>query len=658
MKGMKISKLMVSMLLSVTCLAGCKWNGSSGNNNSSDPIYVDNGQSTTVDLPYQVVSDKYFVKSGETDYVIVIPENSDDILKTASQELRNFFNEATGVRPAVYTDADELPQGAKIISLGETKQLSERIEGGATPVSGGYRMVTDEEDLFIKGGDSYGTLWGVYDLLGYMFNYEFYKKDIYDIDHNVSELNFFTIDDTVTPNIPIRAGYSALSEYNSSITSLRYRLQSERTIAAGEFHNSFVVLDPAKYNNSNDPENYHPKWYTASVDQLCYTARGDANEYEKMTDTASEYFVEMLEAQPSKTYVFFQMQDTRTWCECTACKEAETKYQAKSAAMLIACQDIHEKIMADLSAKGDDRFIKVVPFLYHSTESLPVVLDQTTGEYKLSDPSLDFSGVAPMWANLSTKKHASAYQDEDNKAALIMLDKLNTAFDDFWVWDYGINFADYLLPFNVFSIMSEDFSLLEDYNVGFHMYQCDHSALNSTGFGALKLYLISELSWNSNQDVEELTDNFFNAVYGDGAESMKAIYDQYRALAAYNSVDHGETLAWDQSYSSETMLSKTYFPKGLLKAWLQELDSALQSIEYLKTADPLQYEIYEKNISADGIFVRYIYAMLYMEGDNDENVNFKIDLYRDVERLNFYQVSEGGGIWNLAVSLGISSYLG
>ena len=657
MKDRKIGKLMVAMLLSVTCLAGCKSNGGA-NNNSSDPIYIDNGQGTKEDLPYQIVSDKYFVKSGTTDYVIVIPENSDDILKTASQELRNFFNEATGIRPAVYTDVDELPNDVQIISLGQTKQFLERIEGGETPVSGGYRMVTDSEDLFIKGGDSYGTLWGVYDLLDYMFNYEFYKKDVYEIDHNVTELNFFTIDETVAPNIPIRAGYSALSEYNSSITSLRYRLQSERTITAGEFHNSFIVLDPAKYNNVEDSENYHPMWYTASVDQLCYTARGDENVYEEMIDTASEYFVGLLEAQPSKTHVFFQMQDTRTWCECTACKEAETKYQARSAAMLIACHDIHEKIMTKLSEKGDDRYIKVVPFLYHSTESLPVVLDSETGEYKLSDPSLDFSGVAPMWANLSTKKHASAYQDEDNKAALIMLDKLNVAFDDFWVWDYGINFADYLLPFNVFSIMSEDFSLLEDYNVGFHMYQCDHSAFNSTGFGALKLYLISELAWNANQDIEELTDNFFNAVYGDGAKAMKKIYDEYRALAAYNSVDHGETLAWSQTVYSETMLSKTYFPKGVVKAWLQDLDSALQSIEYLKTTNPLQYAIYEKNISADGIFARYIYARLYMESDTDENVNFKINLYRDVERLNFREVREGSGIWNLAVSLGIASYLG
>ena len=657
MKDRKIGKLMVAMLLSVTCLAGCKSNGGA-NNNSSDPIYVDNGQGTTEDLPYQIVSDKYFVKSGATDYVIVIPENSDDILKTASQELRNFFNEATGVRPAVYTDVDELPTDVQIISLGQTRQFAERIKGGEIPVSGGYRMVTDGEDVFIKGGDSYGALWGVYDLLGYMFDYEFYKKDVYEIDHNVTELNFFTIDETVAPNIPIRAGYSALSEYNSSITSLRYRLQSERTITAGEFHNSFIVLDPAKYNNVEDSENYHPMWYTASVDQLCYTARGDKNEYEEMTDAASEYFVELLETQPSKTHVFFQMQDTRTWCECTACKEAETKYQARSAAMLIACHDIHEKIMAKLSEKGDDRYIKVVPFLYHSTESLPVVLDGETGEYKLSDPSLDFSGVTPMWANLSTKKHASAYQDEDNKAALMMLDKLNVAFDDFWVWDYGVNFSDYLLPFNVFSIMSEDFSLLEDYNVGFHMYQCDHSAFNSTGFGALKLYLISELSWDANQDIEELTDNFFNAVYGDGAKAMKKIYDEYRVLAAYNSVDHGEILAWNQTVYAETMLNKTYFPKGVVKAWLQDLDAALQSIEYLKTTNPLQYEIYEKNISADGIFARYIYARLYMESDNDENVNFKINLYRDVERLNFHEVREGGGIWNLAVSLGIASYLG
>ena len=63
MKDRKIGKLMLAMLLSVTCLAGCKSNSGNTSDNSSDPIYIDNGQSTMEDLPYKIVADKYFVKN-------------------------------------------------------------------------------------------------------------------------------------------------------------------------------------------------------------------------------------------------------------------------------------------------------------------------------------------------------------------------------------------------------------------------------------------------------------------------------------------------------------------------------------------------------------------------------------------------------------------
>ncbi len=630
-------------------------------------VYVDNGnnqQQTTI--PYTFVSDKYFVKSGVTDYVIVVPAECSDEITTAAQELKSFFSEATGANPQIYGDDEALPTGAKYFSLGETTYAEENVVGGNGGVANqGYRLVTVGDNLYILGNGDHGVVYGVYDLLGFMFDYEFFREDIYRLNTGVSTLNFFTIDYKDAPDITYRVGYSALSEYNHGINAMRYRLRSEWEIVEGgigksnAIHNSLTVLDPALYNNSEDTENYHPKWYTPAVDQLCYTAGGDETERQAMIDTAVAQFMKYLVVNTTKTYVYFQMSDTMTWCSCAACKESKEKYNAQSAAMLQVCQGIHEGIVEQLSEMGDDRNIKVVPLLYHETENVPVVKDEATGEYKLSDPNLNFDGVTPMWANLSVKSHAYAWDDPINAVALDMLDQMNCAFEEFWVWDYGIDFKEYFLPYNVYNNLSGDFKLLEKYNIGLHLYQCDHTAFNSTGFGALKLYLISKLTWDADQDVEKLTDDFFKAVYGDGSVAMREIYDQYRVLATYNSVAHGETPAWNQSVYSTTMIKKEYYPKGVVKEWLELLDESMASIEYLKAIDEIAYNEYKFNIESEGIFVRYIYAMLYMTGTDSESINFKIDLYNDVNTLGFGQFRESAdsSLWPLAVTLGIDAYL-
>ncbi len=648
-------KAMLSLTL-VGCLtvgiAGC----SNGNDGDGKTIYVEGTEEELV-LNYTVVSDKYFIKSGQTDYVIVYPEDCDSVTLTAAQELRGFFQEATGTTPSLYHDGQELPENAKFFSLGNTKYAQANVADGNGGVENqGFRLVTVGDNVYVLGNGSHGVVYGVYELLEYMFHYEFFKEDVYNLDKNVSTLNFFTLDYKEAPDIDYRVGYSALSDYNSGIQAMRYRLRSEWELSVGGIHNSFTVLDPTVYNNPEDPSNYHPKWF--ATDQLCYTAQGDAAERQKMIDTAAEYFIDDLLANKTKTFVYFQMQDTHTWCGCGACEASKTQYNAESTAMLQVCQGIHEKLTEMLSAEGDTRNVKIVPLLYHATEDVPVVKDESTGEYKMSDPSLNFDGVCPMWANLSRKSHEYAWTHEQNSVALDMLDQMNVAFPEYWIWDYGVDFKDYLIPYNIFNNLGEDFKTLQKYNIGLHLYQCDHTAYNSTAFGALKLYLITQLTWDANQDIATLIDKFFKAAYGDAAPAIKGIYDSYQVLAAYNSVKHGDTPAWNHGVYSTTMVKEEYFPKGTVLEWLSLLDEAYAAIAPLETTDPEAYEKYMFSLDTESIFVRYIYAVLYVPGVDDESLDYKIALYNDINRLNFNAVAEQhNSIWTLAQKLKIDAYL-
>ncbi len=655
-------KRILSLLLSMVMICSLLLTGCQEQADETQPTQaqtvVEQESALTQELSYY--EDKWLVKEGISDYVIVQEASEQSIYTTASEELRKYFSEATGCALSIYVDGAEIPASKKIISLGETSYAKGKNMTGKGLSAESFRIVDVDDNIYIVGQSGHAVLWGVYKLMNLLVNYEFFKADCYSLDSNVLNLNLCDIDWTEEPEIAYSPGYHGLCNFGTGIKALRYRNRPVDDIATGgtdgNFHNSMVILDATVYNDPSKPETYHPNWYSTTADQLCYTARGDAAELEAMVETVADYFIPKLLEDPTISYVLFQIMDNRSWCSCSACTAMEAQYGAKSTSVLLMSKMLHSSIQEKLAAAEDDREIYVSPMLYNAIEDVPVAKDEETGEYKLTDPSLDFSGIVPLWAAMSAKVHAKPWQDEANAAAVEILNKLNCAFDSFWIWDYGVDFRDYFVPYNIFDNLEEDFQFLQQYNISLYLYQLDHVGSNCSAFGGLKAYLLSQLMWNADQDVEALTDKYFTYVYGDAAVEMREIYDSLLNLWEYNTLQHGETQPWDTGIYSTAMAKAEYYPRGVLREWLDLIDQAYEAIAPLKATNPGLYATYEYNIKMESIFVRYLYAVLYLTADNAENIEFKLALYQDVAD-NFYRVSEGGSTWDFAVTLGVDRWL-
>ena len=619
--------LVILSFASVSCSGG------------KNEIPVDDG-TKTISEEVETVAGEYIVRKGSCDYVIVTENAPSGDIQTAAAEFGTFFAEATGINLPVIQDKETTGKEKKIISLGSTSYA--RLALGSTGEDlgkGSYRVATKDKSAFVVGGSAADVLAGTYRLLKYMFGYKFYQDGVYEIAHDVKNLNYFKVDKTVNAAIPMRADYSGMNLYGSTIASKRLGLMEDYHITVGTHHNSLNVLDMKTYQEK------YPEWYATSGQQLCFTAHGDENKLNAMTDTVADYFVTQLmkEENLTKTYAAFSMMDVKkTWCECSACKAAEEKYGAKSGGMLVTCDRIGKRITEKLAGLGDDRTIKIVTLLYLDTENVPV--EEKGGKYVRNSNLGTLENVMPMWACITRKTHALPWSAPENASALDMLDRMNAAFDEFWVWDYGVNFGDYLMPFDTFNAMAEDMKILSGYNIGLYLYQLANSARNVTGFNSLKLYLLSELMVDPTLDVGELTDNYFVHAYGKGGEYMKKIYDEYRTLALYNSETHDDVPAWNQSIYSQTMLEEAYWKRGTLKRWLSYYEKALAAIGADGEADSSypanSVSKLERNIMTDGVFVRYIYGALYLRDSYDYNVEFKLKLYDDVQKLGFSHVKE------------------
>lgn len=640
--------LVILSFTSVSCSGG------------KNEIPVDDG-TKTISEEVETVADEYIVRKGSCDYVIVTENAPSGDIQTAAAEFGTFFAEATGINLPVIQDKETTGKEKKIISLGSTSYA--RLALGSTGEDlgkGSYRVATKDKSAFVVGGSAADVLAGTYRLLKYMFGYKFYQDGVYEIAHDVKNLNYFKVDKTVNAAIPMRADYSGMNLYGSTIASKRLGLMEDYHITVGTHHNSLNVLDMKTYQEK------YPEWYATSGQQLCFTAHGDENKLNAMTDTVADYFVTQLmkEENLTKTYAAFSMMDVKkTWCECSACKAAEEKYGAKSGGMLVTCDRIGKRITEKLAGLGDDRTIKIVTLLYLDTENVPV--EEKGGKYVRNSNLGALENVMPMWACITRKTHALPWSAPENASALDMLDRMNAAFDEFWVWDYGVNFGDYLMPFDTFNAMAEDMKILSGYNIGLYLYQLANSARNVTGFNSLKLYLLSELMVDPTLDVGELTDDYFVHAYGNGGEYMKKIYDEYRTLALYNSETHDDVPAWNQSIYSQTMLEEAYWKRGTLKRWLSYYEKALAAIGADGEADssyPANSAAkLERNIMTDGVFVRYIYGALYLRDSYDYNVEFKLKLYYDVQKLGFSHVKEQAdataNYWPLRETLDIGNYL-
>lgn len=629
---------------------------------SSATVRINDGKTET-EREFTPVSGEFIVKNGKSDYIIVTENDPEDELKTAASELKTFFAEATGITLKTVQDKETSGREKKIISLGATSYA--RIALGTLGEelgAGDYRIAAENGGIFVLGGSDSGVIWGVYKLLNYMFGYEFYQKNAYILDRNVKTLNYFKADVTKKAAIALRADYSGMNDYGSSISSTRLGLMTDDKTSVGDIHNSLEMLKPDVYGIT------HSAWYSVTGDQLCYTAHGDEKELEAMVETVAEelYSLFMKSDSLTKTFARFQMMDNKNWCSCAACTEAEELYGAKSGAMLKTCNLIGERANEKLRAADDDRKITVVPLLYNATENVPVESGEN-GKYVMNEKLGKLEYVTPLWACMAMKDHSKGWGDEENSAALDMLEKMNGAFENFWIWDYGVDFNDYLVPFDTFNTMKEDFEILGSYKIGLYLYQLANSARNVTGFNGLKVYLFSKLAFDPSLDIDELTEDYFRHVYGEGGKAMKKLYDEYRVVALYNGQDHGETGSWDQSIYSQTMVKADYWKRGTLVRWQGYLAEALEKtgndgiLTSQDSGSANSKGVYERNIMTDGVFVRYLYAALYLTDDYPENAEYKINLCNDVRSLGFNHVKESSdandNIAVLADVLGITKYI-
>lgn len=672
----KIMNKICSAFLSLTVLfslVACDNAGSNGSGNGSGGSNgggVAPSGGSNVAMREQIFTDgvhiynytetnKYVVENEKSDYKIVLSANPSTYEKLAADELVLFFEEATGVRlPVVASSAITYDENNKVICLAKNDYYLAALEN-ATELStegknlehDGFMIETVGNGIFIFGDFAEGALFGVYRYLAIEFNFDCYSNTAYRLDKNVKNVTLKDFSVIDVPDYTFRScGYFHIINADPTEYRMGFDHGEQYAIGSNSAHTIFTHLPKETYQKS------HPNWYSLDGTQLCFNARGDADEYEAMLNQMLEVMKGHFKEYPDGYFFRIGHADSLTWCKCDACKTSRGKYGADSASVIIFANELAKKMDAWLETDegkpyARDYRITVLGYGPASTLRPPAVYDESKGEWKPSSPDVVcHKRVVPWYAPLEIDYNYTIF-DTKNKEYLDYFYGWDSLSSEMSLYLYSTNYKYFLTPTAFFEQLQGMYQLGAKGD-GYFVFDLGQRLQSGgvTAWHVFKSYIISKLSWNVNVDMNELTKNFFEGYFGVSADAMMKFYQSYRVHAEYT-VNH--------VYSAGVavympMNDVRYWPKSILDQWNGYVEEALSDIEVLKRVDPVAYQQYYDRITLERISIYYLMVELHKNSYSKEFVqHMKLSFKEDCARLG---VTATGELAKLTIDAVLTSW--
>ncbi|MDO5664763.1 MAG: DUF4838 domain-containing protein [Bacteroidia bacterium] len=275
-----------------------------------------------------------------------------------------------------------------------------------------------------------------------------------------------------------------------SIYKLWNRLEEPGEIfAANYWVHTFDKLLPSDKYGKNHPEYYsyfNGKRHPGKASQWCLT---NSEVFEIVANRIDSIF----KANPQKHIISVSQNDGNyTNCTCENCKAIDDREGAFSGSLIT--------FLNKLAARFPDKEFSTLAYLY------------TMKPPKHIKP---LPNVNIMLCDIDCDREVSLTENASGQEFMQALKGWSAISNNIFLWDYGINFDNFVSPFPNFHILQDNIKLFKKYGASMHFSQIGGS--RGGDFAELRAFLVSKLMWNPNADVDSLTQHFLNGYYGKAA---------------------------------------------------------------------------------------------------------------------------------------------
>ena len=583
-----------------------------------------------------------FVVNKKSDYVIIADNNGDKMTKAVDLIVKN-ISSATGatLKTEVYSEGreNEWKSDDKVIVF-DNDEIFEKA-GLTMPEdnlgNGGYYIKTVGNTVFIMCNADDGYQLGAIKFLEAAVGYDMLAADCVVFeksgetlpDMDIVERPDYEYRMASTFKMPSSATYGMgfnMDRLDSMFIAVPNR---ETGKGADTQHNSFNFLPPSMYNDESNAEMYHPKWFShagnENLEQLCYTAHGDATEYSLMVDTLYEYLKELVDKNPDKKNVTITHQDNTAYCDCDTCLNVVKEYGAISAAYIMFLNDVDDKLQADLEREAEEngtekREVNLIFFAYHGTKESPTYLGEDGKYHATSEKVMMNENVGVLIAPIESYYTSSFYEKKNiEKGESEQIKSWSCLTDKIYMWTYETYFNNYMYPYNTWDSMIENYRFCLENNAVYMFNQGQHNQSSPTGFMAFKYYIDAKAGINVNVSYAELEEKFFRGYFKEAAEPMKEYFDTLRAKLSYLENTYNETVDGGiNNGGSNVLAKKQYWDYRTLTGYIDCMDRAAEAIAKYEADNPDTYTALKNHITIESLFPRYALITLYGEQMSSE----------------------------------------
>lgn len=586
---------------------------------------------------------KYTIKVGTNyieEYKILVAhddnEDNQNQLQNVAEEIQYFINSSTGIELDIIQNEDYTANN-HYISIGRTsayKNAAVNFNDESKLGRSGVLIKSDKNCVYLLGGQPFGVTYTAYEFLKYEIGLEIYGNNEYSF-INKTKLKVHSFNLLEIPDIELRVcGYGLIA--NNGV--LRNRMRFNTSSSSGKvwmgpddvpYHNTFNYLPKSKFQST------HPKWYSDDDKQLCFTAHGDPVEQEAMFKEFMKSFIKVIDDNPDCSTISITQQDGSGWCECPACSEIKQHYGAESASVVMFCNKVSDALAEYFKENDIKRDVDILFFAYSRTEGAPVKKDENGKWQPIDEKVVCRDNVCCFYAPIFADYRAP-FESDSNISYANILDAWQACTKKTYLWIYGTDFSNYLLPMNNFVSMGANYRFAYEHGALYMYDQGQWNQTTPTGWSLLKSYLQSKLQWNVHLNQNNVTKDYFKHWFKDAYKPMFQLFNDWYTFSNYTYLTDGIGVP-----TFDDKITKEMFPKSQIDKYLSYIDEAYKAIEPLKDLDPLSYDRVYERILTESIAYRYIDYQLYKSyySNNQRELMWK-QFEADVTRLGMSNLAE------------------
>ena len=469
-----------------------------------------------------ITTPMYIVENGSSEFSIAVAENADDCIMTAAEEMQTYIEKISGARLPVISE-NQLADGAKAVVLGETELEKEITQIDRTAIGAdGFLLYSDGNYLLIAGGDSRGTLYGVYTLLEDYLGVRWFTPELEVVTESKDVIVDANLNKTVQPSFAIRRNDTAgTSDAYRARTKMNVSFHYEMEKFGGAL--TYVLWDVTFDKLVPDALfAEHPEYFALSADGKRTTDHVCVSHPEVLTVAVENARKAILADTKNAKYIHIGQKDNSNYCLCESCTALYEKYGSVSAPTILFTNAFADALddefpdftftfyaygetdrpPADLTLKCNPNVVPVLCGLHKACRSHPLT------ECGAQDGNETFM-------NLYGENEPAIAQDFANWVKIA---------DRTLIYDYTINFLNTAQFFSNFETMQPTMKYMHDIGITGYVYNCGDG--HYAAFNDLRNYLLRKIQWDVDCDVEYHMMDFIKAFYGEkAAPYIKEIID-------------------------------------------------------------------------------------------------------------------------------------